>query len=182
MASSAAVPLPRIPVSAYMESVFRPDVDYVDGELEERNVGEVDHATLQKMILLALTALEEEGGFYSLQETRVQTSATRFRIPDVCVIPADRIPDRIIQEPPMLCVEVLSPRDDVMRMQQRCMDYIRMGVPEVWIFDPGTETAYVMRGDSMVERKAGILTVPGKDLQLTIEDLFEAARKRKPRP
>lgn len=52
MAPNAALAPPRIPVGVYLGSVFRPDLDYVDGELEERNWGEVEHATLQKMICL----------------------------------------------------------------------------------------------------------------------------------
>ncbi len=36
-----------IPVEHYLNTTYRPDVDYVDGELEERNVGEVDHGDLQ---------------------------------------------------------------------------------------------------------------------------------------
>lgn len=178
MATNVAFTAPRIPVSVYLRSVFRPDVDYVDGEIEERNLGEVDHAMLQRILLMALIALEDEGSFIALQETRVQASATRFRVPDVCVIPASNVPQRIIQEAPLLCVEVLSPRDNVMRMQQRCMDFVRMGVPEIWILDPEAETAYVMQGDTMTERRTGPLQVPGTALSVTVEALFAAARRR----
>lgn len=183
MASNATLPSLRIPVGEYLGSGYGPDVDYVDGELEERNVGEIDHALLQKMILLALTALEEQGHILALQETRVQAGATRLRVPDVCVIPADRIPERIIHEAPLLCVEVLSPRDSVMRMHRRCMDFLRMGVAQVWIFDPDAETAYVMQGESIVEQKSGMLEVDGTGIHLNIDAVFEAARKRRrPRP
>ena len=36
-----------ISVSEYLKSSYRPDCDYVDGRVEERNVGEHDHAALQ---------------------------------------------------------------------------------------------------------------------------------------
>ncbi|MEK6398940.1 MAG: Uma2 family endonuclease, partial [Terriglobus sp.] len=72
----------------------------------------------------------------------------------------------------------LSPRDSVMSMRQRCMDYIRMGVPEIWIFDPAAETAYTMRGEQIDERAHGILTVPESGIWLDIDAVFEAARKR----
>jgi len=36
-----------VSVSEYLETSYRPDVDYVDGELLERNVGELDHSRLQ---------------------------------------------------------------------------------------------------------------------------------------
>jgi hypothetical protein len=36
-----------ISVEEYLNTTYRPDVDYVDGEIEERNLGEFDHADLQ---------------------------------------------------------------------------------------------------------------------------------------
>src|SRR6185295_19323690 len=36
-----------ISVEEYLSSVYDPDMDYVDGELEDRSVGEKDHAKLQ---------------------------------------------------------------------------------------------------------------------------------------
>jgi hypothetical protein len=39
-----------IPVSEYLSTDYEPDCDYVDGLLEERNVGEKDHSKLQTML------------------------------------------------------------------------------------------------------------------------------------
>jgi hypothetical protein len=36
-----------IPVEEYLRTVYRPDCDYVDGEVLERNLGELDHSDLQ---------------------------------------------------------------------------------------------------------------------------------------
>jgi hypothetical protein len=40
----------RIPVEEYLATSYRPDCDYVDGEIEERNVGEFDHSFLQGLL------------------------------------------------------------------------------------------------------------------------------------
>ncbi len=37
----------RMSVEEYLRTPFRPDVDFVDGVIEERNLGEWDHAWLQ---------------------------------------------------------------------------------------------------------------------------------------
>ena len=43
--------LPKIiSVEDYLNTTYRPDVDYVDGEIEERNLGEFDHGDLQLAI------------------------------------------------------------------------------------------------------------------------------------
>ena len=40
-----------VPVSEYLHSSYSPDCDYVDGELQERNVGELDHAEVQSALV-----------------------------------------------------------------------------------------------------------------------------------
>jgi hypothetical protein len=37
----------RTTVGEYLSSAYDPDVDFVEGELEDRNVGEKGHAKLQ---------------------------------------------------------------------------------------------------------------------------------------
>ena len=39
-----------ISVEDYLASAYEPDCDFVDGHIEERNVGEVTHARLQLRI------------------------------------------------------------------------------------------------------------------------------------
>ena len=36
-----------IPIEEYLRTTYHPDRDYVDGEIQERNLGEREHARLQ---------------------------------------------------------------------------------------------------------------------------------------
>ncbi|WP_225154507.1 Uma2 family endonuclease, partial [Bradyrhizobium sp. NBAIM08] len=45
-------------------------------------------------------------------------------------------------EPPFICIEILSPEDRVPRVQNRIEDYVRFGVPYVWMFDPAQRRAW----------------------------------------
>lgn len=74
-------------------------------------------------------------------ELRVQVAATRFRVPDVCVLDRDAPREDILTRPPLICIEILSP-DDTMSMLERVADFQAFGVPHIWIFDPATRTAY----------------------------------------
>lgn len=169
----AAAASPLVSVYEYLHSDYQPDVDYVDGVLEERNGGEFDHQALQRALLLALATLEEEHGFYTALELRVQVAPARFRVPDVCLLPADRLPQRYVSEAPLLCLEVLSPEDRFGAIRSRCEDYLRMGVPAVWIVDPERRTvSVVQKGGSTREYETGNVPVGELGFELTVDALF----------
>src|SRR5579863_3232843 len=96
-----------ISVEEYLATSYRPDCDYVDGEVVERNLGEWDHSSLQGAILVYLSNRYRKDGFIAVPEQRVQVKPTRFRIPDVCVVLAEP-GEQILRKPPFLCIEVLS--------------------------------------------------------------------------
>jgi Uma2 family endonuclease len=161
-----------ISIEEYLSTSYRPDVDYVDGEIEERNLGEFDHADLQSQISNILRNNQKDWNVRVVVETRVRVSPTRVRIPDVCVLSADLPRERIITHPPLLCVEVLSPRDTLKSMRKRVQDFFGMGVKNIWIFDPETRTAHACTASAMTEHKSGTLQVANTKIELSIEEAF----------
>ena len=166
-------------VEEYLRTHFRPDVDLVDGVIEERNVGEWDHAGLQSILDRMLGAHEEEWNVYSSTELRVQTSASRFRVPDVCVTDARDATEQIRTKALLLCVEVKSPEDRLPRMLERVKDFHRMGVGTVWVFDPETQGVWVSTMDGVTEWGGGVLRVPGTQVALDPEIAFERMMRRR---
>jgi hypothetical protein len=75
-----------VPLSEYLNTSYRPDCDYLDGELLERNVGEWDHSRLQMLLSRYLSNREKQWDIVVVPEQRVQVKATRFRVPDVLVM------------------------------------------------------------------------------------------------
>src|ERR1035437_2070536 len=73
-----------IPVEEYLSTSYDPDVEYVDGVLEQRNVGDWLHSLIQRDVILALSRRYPR--IYAVPELRSQTSSTRYRLPDVCVL------------------------------------------------------------------------------------------------
>jgi Uma2 family endonuclease len=168
----ATASVPFVTIDEYLHSAFDPDVDYVDGQLEERNLGEFDHGDLQ---LELGSILKAHGNLWSIRavvETRVQVSPTRFRVPDVCVMPLSWRREPIIRQAPMLCLEVLSPEDRLNRMRQRCEDYLLMGVPEVWLFDPQKRAAYRITSSSFTEHSVGVLQLAESPIAIDLAALF----------
>jgi Uma2 family endonuclease len=170
MAATAVVPF--VSVDEYLHSDPQPDVDYVDGVLEERNLGEFDHADLETELGTIFRNHQSDWNIRAVVEVRVQVAPTRFRIPDVCVLPASWSRTRIVHEAPLLCVEVKSEGFTLKKERTRAQDYLNMGVREVWIFDPEKRTVYILRGDEMTEQNKGVLTLAGTAIELDLAALF----------
>ncbi|MBI4874591.1 MAG: Uma2 family endonuclease [Acidobacteria bacterium] len=168
----STIAAPFVSVQEYLSTDYSPDVDYVDGELEDRNVGEKGHGKIQKALILRLGLREKELGVFVIQEQRVQISSTRFRVPDTCVMLGGEPDQEIFTAPPFLCVEVLSPDDRMSRMQRKISDYLRMGVRYVWVIDPGTRQAWVCDAQGMREVKDGVLRTADPEIAVPLAELF----------
>jgi len=159
-----------ISVSEYLNTSYRPDCDYVDGELVERNVGEWDHSRLQMLLSQFLYNREKQWGIVVVPEQRIQVGPTRFRVPDITVIAGS--PDgQIIRQPPFLCVEILSPRDRLVEMQERVNDYLSFGVKYVWVINPKTRQTYGYTPDGIQESRDGVLTTENPDIRVVLGEL-----------
>src|SRR4051794_28602209 len=98
-----------ITVDEYLQTSFEDgDREYVDGEIQEINVGEWDHSAVQSAIAAFFFRLRKSHGLHSVTECRTRVSPTRYRLPDVAVVLGDRPLGRILDQPPFLVVEVLS--------------------------------------------------------------------------
>ncbi len=66
-----------VPVEEYLRTTYDPDMEYVDGQLVERHVGEYDHSRLQSLIVIELGARQRERRFRIFTEQRVRVSDAR---------------------------------------------------------------------------------------------------------
>jgi hypothetical protein len=70
-----------IPVEEYLSTSYRPDCDYIDGEVRERNMGELPHSKLQMYLGWFFRNQRNDWRIEPLSEQRVQVSASRYRKP-----------------------------------------------------------------------------------------------------
>ncbi len=132
----------KVPIEEYLHTSYRPDVEYIDGEIQERNVGEIEHARMIKAVLKWFLQHEMEWRIEALPDVRVQVSPTRFRVPDICVSAAASPDRKIVTSTPLLVIEVLSPEDRIDRYHQRITDYRQMGIAGIWVLDPETHRGW----------------------------------------
>ena len=153
-------------VEEYLRTAFEPDAEYVEGAIEERNLGEWDHGKLQSILLLMFSSHELDWEIDVAVETRVQVAPRRFRVPDVCVVDARLPVEQIVRTAPLLCVEVVSPEDRLPRLLERVKDFHAMGVAVVWVFDPATRRVWISRAEDVKEWTGGTLQVEGTKIAL----------------
>jgi Uma2 family endonuclease len=161
-----------IPVSEYLGTTYHPDCDYIEGELQERNLGERPHGLLQLALAAIFYANRRAWDIVVVPELRVQVAANRYRIPDVTVMRRSDPPDPIVKKAPLICIEVLSPEDRLQRMQERIDDYVRMGVEHIWLIDPMSRHAWVATADGSHTRVAEAFNVPGTPIRISLAEVF----------
>jgi Uma2 family endonuclease len=132
----------EVPVDVYLRSSYEPDAEYVDGRIEERPMGEFDHALWQEAILAWFREHRYEWDVRALPELRIKVAAARYRVPDVTLLDRSYPAEKVITRPPLAVFEILSPEDTFQRLKQRLEDYHAMGIPEIWVIDPEDSSFY----------------------------------------
>ena len=59
-----------IPVSEYLRTTYRPDCDYIEGELRERNVGELPHSLMEAILCTIFNTNRREWGVIAAPDYR----------------------------------------------------------------------------------------------------------------
>jgi len=159
----------QIPVSAYLDTTFRPDREYIDGEVRERNVGKWEHARIQWLLAHWFGSHESTWNVIGSTEQRVRVSPTRVRVPDLVVLKPGPQPD-VLTQPPLLIIEILSPDDSYSDLQERCQDYMQMGVLTVWIVDSKTRSGRMCSGAEWVAAER--LEVAVSPIYVHLDEVF----------
>ncbi len=164
-------PLTLVSEQEYLHTSYRPDCDYIDGFLLERNLGQFDHSTLQMLVLMALQSRAENWNVLVRPELRLKVRNRKYRVPDVMVLDADAPRTPVIEHPPLLCIEIVSPDDRMPDLVTRAADYTDVGVPLTWILDPTGKRSYIYDQDGLRESREAVLRC-GR-IELPIADLFQ---------
>jgi Uma2 family endonuclease len=165
---------PLLSIEEYLRTGYHPDADYVDGEIEERNVGEFEHATFQIAIGAWFWSRRTEWNIRPVTEQRIRMGSNRVRVCDVAILRGDAPRERVITTPPLICIEVLSPEDRLSRAKIVLADYFALGVPNIWLVDPIRRSAFTFGATGLVEADPTNLRVPRTAIHLDLTEAFAA--------
>lgn len=161
-----------VSVEEYLSTVYEPDCEYVDGAIEERNVGELEHSFLQLFLGSIFMNHRSEWRIVAFSEQRIQLAPNRFRVPDLVVVRAEFQREPILTHPPLIAVEIQSPEDTLRRTTIKAGEYLAFGIEHVWAIDPQARVAYRGTPKGLELVRDGELSVPGTPIHISAQQLF----------
>jgi Uma2 family endonuclease len=144
-------------------------VEFVDGALVERNVGDWPHSLTQSNILVALRWKYPH--LKAVAGLRSKTASTRYRVPDVTVLLTAPQSDYLL-DPAFVAVEVLSEDDVMSRVIEKFKEYATKGVPNIWLIDPRLQLMWVYRPPALVEIEGDTISTADSSIELSRAEIF----------
>jgi Uma2 family endonuclease len=161
-----------ISVREYLRTSYSPDCEYVDGRIVERNVGDKGHSILQMYLGFLFMLNRVAWGIEVYPELRTKLAARLYRIPDVLVVRSGLRFESVLEQPPLIAIEILSPDDTLGGLQEKIDEYVTFGIEHIWVFDPRKRLAWwADRGGLHLVNKDA-LTVPGTPIHLVLGEVF----------
>jgi len=158
--------------------------ELIDGRLREKPMGaESSEVAVALITLLRPFVLSQQLGRVYGADCGYQLfpDKNRVRKPDASFVRQDRLPGG--QTPPGdfrirpdLAVEAGSPNDEAFEIEEKIDEYLRAGVPLVWVIFPNTQSVMIYRADGTAARVrsdgelSGETVVPG--FRCKVADLF----------
>jgi Uma2 family endonuclease len=161
-----------VSVEEYLSTVYEHDCEYVDGAIEERDLGEFEHAFLQLFLGSIFVAHRTEWSIVAVSEQRIQVKPNSFRVPDLTVLRAGAPRERILTHPPLLVIEIQSPEDTLRRTAAKAAEYLTFGIEHVWVIDPAARVAYRGTTNGLELVRSGELSISESPIRVVLADLF----------
>jgi Uma2 family endonuclease len=159
-------------VQEYLRTSWSPDREYVDGRIEERNLGEKEHSIIQRYLTFLFVLKRAEWRVEVFPELRTQIGARNFRVPDLLVVRSGESFERYLKHPPLIAIEILSPEDSLRKMTEKAAQYRSFGIESIWIIDPESRITYTYTSAGLEKVEAGELTVPDSPIRVILSEMF----------
>lgn len=156
-------------VEEYLGTSYDPDLEFVDGALVERNMGDWLHSLVQSNVLYALR--RKYPHLKVVPELRSSVTRTRYRLPDVCVV---RVAPktRYLLDSAWLVVEVLSEGDLMSVVIEKLKEYASKGVDNIWLVDPRLRLVYTYLPPTLVEIQGEIISTADGSVEISRSEIF----------
>lgn len=143
-------------------------------EIGEKQMASKNHVRIQRRLTRMLEQYEPK--YEAFPELSLELNGTPF-IPDISIYPASPInwQEDVLREqaPPLLAIEVLSPKQSLTDLIDKARELLRYGVDEVWVFVPVSEGVIVYPNNGKPRTVGfGEITHAATGISINIEKLF----------
>ena len=162
----------RVSVEEYLRSHYEPERELISGELFQKPMGTREHMRMEKRLLKILGKFQQKGLGEILPELSVRFGDD-VRIPDlVFARPGAEFQNGILTEPPLLCVEILSPSQRLSELFAKCEAYHSWSVPYCWVIDPVKQLCWEYHRDLPVDLIPQSGTLTAGEILVPVTELF----------
>ena len=133
--------------------------ELIGGEIVKMPPASRQHDRMKNLISKILTRFLDQNKHLDLEsnvEIGAQVSRLDTFVPDVSVIRISRLSEdtRIVQGPPEIAIEIVSPRDTASHLKAKVDAYLANGSHSVWVVFPESKSVVIHKSDSMRELRA----------------------------
>lgn len=168
-----------------------PDHHYelVDGRLVLMNPPTFKHLLIAKFLERIFDQLIREKSLPLLcfREAGVRTGWRKSRLPDIYIIEANKVQElldrsAIIDTPPLLIVEIVSPDSIATDYRYKRSEYAALEVEEYWIVDPINEKITILfleeglYEESVYTQEGKLISQLFTDLDLTVNQVLNSGQ------
>lgn len=159
-----------VPLEEYLRSSWSPDAEYIDGQIEERNMGENEHSAWQEAICAWFRMQATTAGIRVRPALRVQVDQYCLQIPDVTLLDRNLAAEPYATHPPIAVFEILSPADSLSRMMKKLERYEKMGIRAILVLDP-EGPAYRFRSGSLEPLTERAFLLEGSQARFDLDEI-----------
>jgi Uma2 family endonuclease len=166
----------RVSLEEYFRTHYEPECELIDGELRPKPMPTGHHSRMQVLLIKLLLACEQLGRGRVWSELSLLLRNEAVLIPDIVFSWPDQPFDGhdVLNTPPLLCIEIISPSQSFRELYEKCVRYLRWGVPYCWIIDPVRRLAWQIEVDEMPREISAAGYLRAGDIEVKLTDLFSA--------
>ncbi|MGC2659151.1 MAG: Uma2 family endonuclease [Bryobacteraceae bacterium] len=154
----------------------KPYYEYWYGEAIQKPRATLLHSYIQGLLFMFLKSF----GWRVGTEVTLRISPVAHPIPDLAADPG-HIEGPYPSKPVALCIEILSPQDDLRQVVRKAAHYLDWGIKQVWIIDPQDRRAFSMSLDSPapveIPSDGRLVAGPESEISISLSELFAEADK-----
>ena len=165
----AARPLTLVSEQEYLRSQYEPDCEFEDGALIVRHVGTEKHSWMQAALAAYVFRRRKPWGVNGYTEQRARVRPGKYKLPDVCIVLGPRPETPIFEQPPLVSIEILSPEDRPLRVNQTIAEWLEFCLGG----DPETLESALHTSQGRVPISDATLRIPGTPIEIPLGQLEE---------